>query len=335
MRMDDVVVEDLWKIYPGNIQAVRGISFSVHHGEVFSLLGPNGAGKTTTISILTTLIKPTKGKALVGGHDVLREAKKVREIIGLVPQDIVVDDDLTGWDNLMVQAALYHLPKDIARKRAEELIDFMDLREFAKKKAENYSGGMRRRLELAAALLHRPKILFLDEPTLGLDVQVRTAVWEYINRIRKEEDMTIIMTTHYMDEADKLSDRVAIIDYGEIKAIGSPKELKDSLGGDIIEIEVDNVPEKGIESLISNGIIIKEVKMRGNIIRIKTSEGEKVLPSIVLELSRKGITMKSVNLIKPSLDEVFLEYTGKRIRDAEVSKEEAFRERAIMRRRAR
>jgi len=331
--MDEIIVENLWKIYPGNIQAVRGISFTVHHGEIFSLLGPNGAGKTTTISILTTLIKPTRGKAIVGSFDVVREAKRVREIIGLVPQDIVVDDDLSGWDNLMVQAALYHMPKDLARKRAEELLEFMDLTEFADKKAENYSGGMRRRLELAAALLHRPKILFLDEPTLGLDVQVRTAVWEYINRIRKEEDMTIIMTTHYMEEADKLSDRVAIIDYGEIKAIGTPKELKDSLGGDIIEIEVESLPEGSVESLIPNNGLIRDVKLRRSIIRIKAYEGEKVLPSIVLELSRKGVLMKSVNLIKPSLDEVFLEYTGKRIREAEVSKEEAFRERAIMRRR--
>lgn len=333
--MDEVIVENLWKIYPGGIQAVRGISFTVHHGEIFSLLGPNGAGKTTTISILTTLIKPTKGRAIVGGFDVVKEAKRVREVIGLVPQDIVVDDDLTGWDNLMVQAALYHMPKDLAKKRAEELLEFMDLTEFAHKKAENYSGGMRRRLELAAALLHRPKILFLDEPTLGLDVQVRTAVWDYINRIRKEEDMTIIMTTHYMDEADKLSNRVAIIDYGEIKAIGTPKELKDSLGGDIIEIEVESLPEGKIEELIPLNGLIKEVKLRGSTIRIKTAEGEKVLPSIVLELSKKGVIMKSVNLIKPSLDEVFLEYTGKRIRDAEVSKEEAFRERVVVRRRSR
>jgi len=331
--MDEIIVENLWKIYPGNIQAVKGISFTVHHGEIFSLLGPNGAGKTTTISVLTTLIKPTRGRVVVGGFDVVREAKRVREIIGLVPQDIEVDDDLSGWDNLMVQAALYHMPKDLARKRAEELLEFMDLTEFAKKKAENYSGGMRRRLELAAALLHRPKILFLDEPTVGLDVQVRTAVWEYINRIRKEEDMTIIMSTHYMEEADKLSDRVAIIDYGEIKAIGTPKELKDSLGGDIIEIEVESLPEGNIESLIPNNGLIRDVKLRGSTIRIKAYEGEKMLPSIVLELSKKGVSMKSVNLIKPSLDEVFLEYTGKRIRDAEVSKEEAFRERAIMRRR--
>jgi len=334
--MEDVVVENLWKIYPGGIQAVKGISFTVHHGEIFSLLGPNGAGKTTTISILTTLIKPTKGKALVGGFDVEKEAKRVREIIGLVPQDIVVDDDLTGWDNLMVQAALYHIPKSVARKRAEDLLEFMDLKEFANKKAENYSGGMRRRLELAAALLHRPKILFLDEPTLGLDVQVRTAVWDYINRIRKEEDMTLIMTTHYMEEADKLSDRVAIIDYGEIKTLGSPKELKDSLGGDIIEIEVEALPEgSSLESLIPVNGMVKEVKLRGNVIRIKTAEGEKALPNIVISLSSKGVTVKSVNLIKPSLDEVFMEFTGKRIRESEVSKEEVFKERAIMRRRAR
>ncbi|MEM0021756.1 MAG: ATP-binding cassette domain-containing protein [Fervidicoccaceae archaeon] len=332
--MDDVIVENLWKIYPGNIQAVRGISFVVHHGEIFSLLGPNGAGKTTTISILTTLIKPTKGRAIVGGFDVEKQASKVREIIGLVPQDIVVDDDLTAWDNMMVQAAIYHIPKSIAKKRAEELLEFMDLSEFANKKAENFSGGMRRRLELAAALLHSPRILFLDEPTLGLDVQVRTAVWEYIKRIKKEEDMTVIMTTHYMEEADKLSDRVAIIDYGEIKAIGSPAELKESLGGDIIEIQVDGLShEIELEKLIPTNGLIKEIKLRGDVIRIKTAEGERVLPNLVLELSRKGMVVKSVNLIKPSLDEVFLEYTGKRIRETEVSKEEVFRERAIRRRR--
>ncbi|AFH42690.1 daunorubicin resistance protein DrrA family ABC transporter ATP-binding protein [Fervidicoccus fontis] len=336
--MDDIVVENLWKIYPGNIAAVKGISFKVEHGEVFSLLGPNGAGKTTTISILTTLINPTKGVAKVGGYDVVTQANKVRSIIGLVPQDVVTDDDLSGWDNLMIQASLYHLPRSVAVKRAEELLEFMELKEFANKKTETYSGGMRRRLELAAALLHRPKILFLDEPTLGLDVQVRTAVWNYINRLRKEEDMTIFLTTHYMDEADKLSDRVAIIDYGEIKIIGTPKELKDSLGGDIIEIQLisDQIKREEVQKILSsngNGSV-KEVSIGDSgLLRIKTANGEEVLPEIITKLYEKGYKIKSVDLKKPSLDEVFLQYTGKRIRDSEVSSEETRRERAIMRRR--
>lgn len=333
--MDEIVVENLWKIYPGNVIAVRGISFSVHHGEVFSFLGPNGAGKTTTISILTTLIKPTKGMAKVGGYDVLTQANKVREIIGLVPQDIVVDDDLTGWDNLMVQAALYHIPKDIAKKRAQELLEFMDLVEFANKKTETYSGGMRRRLELAAALMHKPKILFLDEPTLGLDVQVRTAVWNYINQIKKEEDMTIFLTTHYMDEADKLSDRIAIIDYGEIKVIGTPSELKNSLGGDIIEITTYGViSETVISEIVKANGSIKEFKVLSETgISLKVADGEEVLPWIVMKFAERGIKVKSVDLKKPSLDEVFLMYTGKKIRDTESSKEEVMKERAIMRRR--
>ncbi|MEM3448458.1 MAG: ATP-binding cassette domain-containing protein, partial [Nitrososphaerota archaeon] len=242
--MSTIVVERLVKRF-GNIVAVDEVSFTVNRGELFGFLGPNGAGKTTTISILTTLLKPTSGRALVGGFDVESEADKVRRIVGLVPQDITVDDDLTGWENLMLHAGLYHLDRQEAKRRAREVLELVNLLDAASRKVETYSGGMRKRLELAAGLMHHPQILFLDEPTLGLDVQTRTAIWDYVKRLRNELGMTIFLTTHYMDEADTLCDRIAIIDHGKIRAIDTPTNLKNSLGGDIIELEVThNNPEE-------------------------------------------------------------------------------------------
>ena len=334
MVEEAIKVENLVKIYPGNVVAVNGISFSVIEGEVFGFLGPNGAGKTTTINILTTLLKPTKGRALVGGYDVVESAGRVREIIGYVPQDITVDDDLTGWENLMLQAKLYHVPKDVAVKRARELLEMLELSEAAHRKVETYSGGMRRRLELAEALLHRPKILFLDEPTLGLDVHARNAVWDYIKRLRDEYGMTIFLTTHYMEEADMLCDRVAIIDYGEIKAVGKPSELKSSVGGDVIEVEVKG-PHNRLAEIVKKHVDgdIKSLTVQGSLLRVKARDGERLLPRLILALRDSGYEISSVSLRKPSLDEVFLEYTGRRLRDEEASREEFFRFRRSIRKR--
>lgn len=222
----------------GEVVAVDDVSFLVKEGEVFGFLGPNGAGKTTTINMLTTLLKPSSGNATVWGFDIESEPEKVREVIGLVPQELTVDDELTGYENMMLQAALYHVNREEARRKSRDILEFLELDRFAHKKVETYSGGMKKRLEIGCALLHDPRILFLDEPTLGLDVQTRAAIWSYIKSLVKEKGVTIFMTTHYMDEADSVCDRVAIIDYGKIRAIDTPSSLKSSIGGDLVELEV-------------------------------------------------------------------------------------------------
>lgn len=330
---DIIVARELTKKF-GDLTAVDRISFTIKEGELFGFLGPNGAGKTTTINMLTTLIKPTSGEAYVYGYSVKDEPYKVREVIGLVPQDITVDDDLTGKENLYLQAALYHIPREEVNKRIKEALELVDLTNDADRKVETYSGGMRKRLEIACGLIHRPKILFLDEPTLGLDVQTRAAIWEYINMLRREHNMTIFMTTHYMDEADSLCDRIAIIDHGEIKAIDTPSNLKNGLGGDIIEIEF---ADKGVDVTfdIDLGVLIKDVKEENGVFRIKVSDGEHALPRILEYLVHKDLEVSRVLLLKPSLDEVFLELTGRALRDEEGSWEEMMKRRIIIRRRRR
>jgi len=327
--MEIIVVEELTKIF-GKLVAVDHISFTVKEGEIFGFLGPNGAGKTTTINMLTTLIKPTSGSATIAGFDVERDEDKVRRIIGLVPQDLTVDEDLTGMENMMLQARLYHIPKDEAKRRIKEVLELVSLSDFADKKVETYSGGMRKRLELAEGLIHYPRILFLDEPTLGLDVQTRAVMWDYIKKLKEERDMTIFMTTHYMDEADSLCDRVAIIDEGRIKALDTPSNLKDSLGGDIIELELIDPPEDIIPKL-SQLSMVREVKEKGSIYRLKVLHGEEALPSIMRKIIEMGIGVRRVSLEKPSLDQVFLEYTGRELRDMEGGREEVRRMRRIMR----
>jgi ABC-2 type transport system ATP-binding protein len=325
-----IVVEGLVKAF-GSLVAVDGISFTVREGELFGFLGPNGAGKTTTINILTTLLKPTSGKALIAGYDVEKQPDNVRRVVGLVPQELTVDDDLTGWENLMLQAGLYHIPRQEARRRAYELLELVGLKEAANKKVETYSGGMRKRLDLISGLMHRPQILFLDEPTLGLDVQTRAAVWDYIKRLRKEMGMTIFMTTHYMDEADSLCDRVAIIDHGKIKAIDTPGSLKTSLGGDIIELEL---------AADGHGLLQTAQQIRGvkravyvdGLLRVTAENGEKALPAILETLLKDGVRVGRVTMKKPSLEEVFLEYTGRKLREEEGSWEEDLRRRFVIRR---
>jgi len=323
---------ELTKIYNGKIVAVDKISFSVERGEIFGFLGPNGAGKTTTINILTTLLKPTSGKAVVSGFDVVAQPNMVRQKIGLVPQDIAVDDDLTGRENLMLQAKLYHVPRNEAKKRIDEVLELVGLFEAADRRVSTYSGGMRRRLEIAGALIHRPEVLFMDEPTLGLDVNVRNAIWDYIKLLRNEYEMTIFLTTHYMDEADKLCDRIAIIDEGKIKALDKPSNLKNMLGGDIIEISLEN---KANESTFKELDFIKKTIIRDKKVILTVKEGEKALPKIIEYLLQKGNKISSVQLKKPSLDEVFLSITGKSLREEKGSWEEMMRFRINIGRRRR
>src|SRR5512135_1485938 len=240
---DVIKVEGLTKIFNHSLVAVDHIDFSVKQGEIFGFLGPNGAGKTTTINILITIMKPTEGHASILGGDIAKQSSEVRGAIGVVPQEYTADEDLTGMENILLCADLYGIPRSISKKRALELLRLVELTGFKDKRVQTYSGGMRRRLELACGLINRPKVLFLDEPTLGLDVQTRAATWNYVKMLKKEFGMTLFLTTHYLEEADALCDRIAIIDRGKIVVIGSPNDLKDSLGGDIITLNIQKTED--------------------------------------------------------------------------------------------
>jgi len=319
-------------VFNRNLTAVDHVTFEVEKGEIYGFLGPNGAGKTTTINMLITVLKPTEGTATVCGYDIVKDANMVRRSIGVVPQEYTADEDLTGYENIILCADLYGLPREISKKRALELLDLVQLTEFKDKKVETYSGGMRRRLELACGLINRPRVLFLDEPTLGLDVQTRANIWEYIKLLKKEYDMTLFMTTHYLEEADELCDRIAIIDHGKILVVGSPENLKNRLGGDIITLSVNE--KEDISSLIEKIENVKEIKRTNGEYRIKVKDGELTAPLIIETLRRKEIKVTRLSLSKPTLNEVYLEYTGKSMRDQEESVED-FRVRRIALRRAR
>ena len=332
MTENIIEAKGLTKVFNGYLVAVDHVNFEVKEGEIYGFLGPNGAGKTTTINMLITILKPTEGTATVCGHDIIKEANMVRRKIGVVPQEYTADEDLTGYENIILCADLYGIPREISKKRALELLDLVQLTDFKDKKVETYSGGMRRRLELACGLINRPRVLFLDEPTLGLDVQTRAKIWEYIKLLKKEYGMTLFMTTHYLEEADALCDRVAIIDHGKILVVGSPEELKSSLGGDIITLSVNE--DKNISGLIEKIENVREVKHVKNGYRIKVKDGELTAPLIIEALRSEGIKVTRLSLSKPSLNEVYLEYTGKSMRDQEETVED-FRVRRIALRRAR
>ncbi|MFP3229001.1 MAG: ATP-binding cassette domain-containing protein [Nitrososphaeria archaeon] len=322
-----IVARGLTKVY-GRLVAVDHVDLDVGEGEVFALLGPNGAGKTTTVGMLTTLLRPTEGTAIVGGYDVVREPDMVRRVIGVVPQEYTADEDLSGWENLMFMASLYGVPRDEARRRAAELLEMVELSRFARAKVESYSGGMRRRLELAMGLINSPRILFLDEPTLGLDVQTRAAIWSYIRRLKDEYGMTILFTTHYMEEADLYATRIAIMDRGRIVKVGTPRELKDSIGGDVVTLNVDSMAAAK-EVLRSAGIDAREYD--GSLV-FKLRDASTALPEILRALMGSGIQVRRMEVSEPTMDEVYLEYTGRRLRDAQASSEEAFALRATLRR---
>jgi ABC-2 type transport system ATP-binding protein len=328
---DIIKVEGLTKVFNHSLVAVDHVSFSVKQGEVFGFLGPNGAGKTTTISMLITILKPTEGKATILGSDIAHESNEVRSAIGLVPQEYTADDDLTGYENILLCADLYGIPRGISKKRALDLLKLVELIEFKDKQVQTYSGGMRRRLELACGLINRPKVLFLDEPTLGLDVQTRAATWNYIKTLKSEFGMTIFMTTHYLEEADSLCDRIAIIDHGKIVITGTPAELKDSLGGDIITLSIQK--ETDITTLIKKIAHVKEVKKENGSYMIKSENGEVTAPLIIEALRKENHVVTRLSLTKPTLNEVYLQYTGKSMRDAaDESKEAGIAMRMRMRR---
>lgn len=323
-------VEGLTKVFNHALTAVDHVSFSVKHGEIFGFLGPNGAGKTTTINMLITILKPTAGTASVLGFDIAKQDNDVRNSIGVVPQEYTADEDLTGMENILLCADLYGIPHATAKERAADLLKLVELTEFKDKKVQTFSGGMRRRLELACGLINRPRLLFLDEPTLGLDVQTRTATWNYIKTLKKEFGMTLFMTTHYLEEADTLCDRVAIIDHGKIIVVGTPEALKQGLGGDVITLGIkENVD---VTHLIESVEHVKEVKKENGLYRIKAEAGEVTAPLIIEALREKGHTVTKLSLTEPTLNEVYLEFTGKSLRDTEESREAFASQRMTMRR---
>ncbi len=322
----DAVIEvrDLVKTYPGEVEAVRGINFFVQEGEFFGFLGPNGAGKSTTIKMLITLLGRTSGTAKILGYDVQEDADKVRTLIGYAAQEASLDDELTAYENLDIQGNLYGINPKLLKSRIEELIDLMDLREAASRKVGTYSGGMRKRLDLATALIHRPRILFLDEPTTGLDPQNRAGLWRYLEKLNKEEGLTIFLTTHYMDEADKLCQRLAIIDHGKIIAEGSPAELKTSLGGDVISLSFKgegNLPAElaiKAKAVLESQPYVTDMTLgtgatEGTLAVVVQNGGESV-PPVLRTLDAAGVLVSGLTLTSPTLDDVFLKYTGSRIR---------------------
>jgi len=300
----------------GDLVAVNDISFSVEKGEIFGFLGPNGAGKSTTMMIFTTLLKPTSGQALVAGFDVTKNAKHVRENIGFVQQDTTVDEYLTGRENLLLQAKLNHIPKNEIDHRIDEVLDLIELTDKQDQAVVTYSGGMRKRLDIAGGLLHHPKVLFLDEPTVGLDIQTRRKIWEYIKKIHTEFEMTIFLTTHYMEEADSLCDRIGIMDHGKIQVIDSPQNMKNDLGNEIISLLVgENNNRDSFLSELKKIEFIKKIKEDDLKLTLFTSNGTEVIPKIFQISSQLEIKITSISLTQPTLDDVFISYTGHEIRD--------------------
>ena len=319
--MNAIKVDSLSKRFQ-KFKALDNISFQIEEGEIFGFLGPNGAGKSTTMMILTTLLKPTSGNASVQGFDVVTQAKKVRENIGFVQQEIGVDEYLTGRENLIFQSRISQMPKEKVNSRIDEVISLVELEEKQNEAAITYSGGMRKRLDIACGLIHRPKVLFLDEPTVGLDIQTRRKIWEYIRKIHKEFEMTLFVSTHYMEEADKLCDRVGIIDYGKIQVIDTPETMKNAMGSDMISFSlIDGIAKQDeLINRIQQIEFVNQVTRKQGEVTIKSSQCSEVIPKIFQTTSEMNIEIDSLSLNKPTLDDVFISYTGHNLRDDTTQK---------------
>lgn len=315
VKLGIIEVNDLVKVYKGNIKAVNGINLNIDKSEIFGFLGPNGAGKTTTVKMLTTMAKPTSGTAIIGGYDVMKEQAKVRKIVGLVPQDFSVDDDLRGIENLELQASFFGINKADARKKAKGLLELVDLYDAKDREVSTYSGGMRKRLDLVSGLMHDPEILFLDEPTLGLDVQTRKTMWDYISGLRKTSGITIFLTTHYLEEADYLCDRLSIIDHGNIVVSGTSSELKAKVGFDIIDITLDETDK--VKTILSDTAASGIENISDKTVRFKVPESEIFLPPLFQKINEYKIKIQRIKVEKPSLDSVFIKYTGREMREGE------------------
>jgi ABC-2 type transport system ATP-binding protein len=312
--MNAIEVDNITKRF-GDLTAVDSISFVVPEGEIFGLLGPNGAGKTTLIRILTTLTPPTSGTARVGGHDVVKDADGVRNVIGVIPQALTSDPDLTADENMMIHAKLYAVPAGERKELIRHLLASVGLENFSSKLVRTFSGGMRRRLEIARGLVHSPKILFLDEPTTGLDPVSRANVWEHIRELREASGLTILLTTHYMDEADKLCERIAIVDHGKLAAMDTPARLKDTVSGtDTVEAEFADQPADWLEAL--RGLAHEEgVTEQDGVYRISSDNGPATVAALMDLARAMHVTVKKVTVQGTTLDDVFLHYTGRQLRD--------------------
>jgi ABC-2 type transport system ATP-binding protein len=317
MTENAVIVKNLVKIYP-RVKAVDNVSFTIDKGEIFGLLGPNGAGKTTTIRILLTLIKPTSGTINILGIDALANSFKVRQIAGYIPQDVSVDGDLTGYENILMYSKLYGITREERKKRIKEVLDYLDLEDRADDMVSRYSGGMMRRLEIAQALVNRPKILFLDEPSIGLDPNAKRTISELIKRLREEFDTTIFLTTHDMNEADMLCDRIGIMDNGKLIRVGQPSQLKASVGGDILTFRSKTASCSEKLKELGYSVISKSEEGYFDFV---VSNGESLIPRLLNSLKANGVEVEEVALKKPTLDDAFLKYTGARMENGNTWKE--------------
>ena len=311
--MEAIAAEALRKRYE-EVQALNGVSFSVQEGEVFGLLGPNGAGKSTTVKVLTTLTKPDEGRAEVAGFDVVHEPNKVRRSIGYVPQSSGVDRDATGRENLMLQGRVQGLGGKRLERRVDELLGQLGLADAADRVVRGYSGGMKRRLDVALGLVHSPRVLFLDEPTTGLDPEARAAMWQELEELARREALTILLTTHYMEEADQLANRLAIMSRGRIVVEGTPEELKHSLRGDSVTVEVSNGRIDDAQRVIAAVPGVHEVALDGTQLRSRVASGARAIAPILSALESRGIGVEAVTTSRPSLDDVYLHYTGRDFR---------------------
>jgi ABC-2 type transport system ATP-binding protein len=313
---------DLVKRYPGGVTALDGVSFSVEDGIVFGLLGPNGAGKSTAVKILTTLSTPDGGRARVGGHDVASEADAVRRTIGVVSQRSTVDREATARENVRLQGQVYGMRGEALERRIDELLRRFNLSDAADRIARTLSGGMERRLNIAMALVHEPRILFLDEPTTGLDPEVRAEMWEEISSLASQQGITILLTTHYLEEADRLASRLVILDRGKVVAEGSPEELKRELRGDAIRVELGSGRDGADLSGALAGLELREVIVDGNVLHARADDGAGAVPGVLQALATRGVNAASVTVARPSLDDVYLRYAGRTFERAEADEDQ-------------
>jgi ABC-2 type transport system ATP-binding protein len=321
-----ITVKDLVEVYADGTKAVDNISFNVKEGEFFGFLGPNGAGKSTTIKVLTTLLRKTSGHAQVAGYDLDKSPKEIRKAIGVLSQETSLDVDLTGRENLRLQGRLQQLHDPVLKERVDELLKLVQLEDVAKKPAGRYSGGMRKRLDLASALIHKPKLLFLDEPTTGLDAQSRAAIWDYLEELNKKEGITIFLTTQYLEEADRLCRELSIIDHGKLIASGSPSELKAALGGDTITLTLKDGTDAALRSKTKEILktipeVTNVMDSDGGIVAYSKNAGQ-IIADVVTSLDRNNIRPAFLSISSPTLDDVFLRQTGRRIRSDELGRRE-------------
>jgi len=308
--VDAIVVDELQKHY-GRVRALEGVTFAVRAGEVFGLLGPNGAGKSTTVKVLATLTQPNAGRAEVAGHDVVRDPNAVRRAIGYVPQSSGVDRDATGRENLMLQGRVQGMGGRVLEARVGELLELLGLADAADRVVRGYSGGMKRRLDVGLGLVHRPQVLFLDEPTTGLDPEARASMWDELERLAEGESLTILLTTHYMEEADELANRLAIVSRGRVVVEGTPEQLKQSLRGEAVEVELADGRAAEAEAVVVALEGVLEASIDGRKLRSRVASGARAIPFILSALDAEGIGVESVTTHRPSLDDVYLHYTGR------------------------